>query len=119
MRGVLVNPYTRFIEEVIIKKSDINTIYDQMSWLSHKVEMVQVGFVLPSGDNMLVDEDGAIKPDRPVWKLNGMAFVGMGLFLGSDLKTQEWCSAKIPLADVQVYASWTTIVSTGMPHDVE
>lgn len=118
MRGVLVNPYTKWISEVIVKKNDIQTIYDAMSWLGHKVEIVQVGLVLPTGDNMLVDEEGALKPGRPVWKLNGVAFVGPGLFLGSD-KDGDWCSAKIPLIDVQVYTSFTTLVSTGDPKDVD
>lgn len=111
MRGVLVNPYIKSITEVIVKKNDIQSVYKAMRWLAHEVEMVQVGFVLPSGDNMLVDEEAALKPNRPVWKLNGMAFVGPGLFLGS--KDGEWVGATIPLIDVQVYATWTTIVSTG------
>jgi hypothetical protein len=123
MRGILVNPYMKIIEDVIIKKGDINTVYKTMTWLAHEVSIVQVGFILPNGDNMLVDEEGALKPGRPVWKLNGMAFVGMGLFLGSD--HVDWFSAKISLADVRAYASWTTLVSTGdvdterFPHEVD
>jgi hypothetical protein len=114
MRGVLVNPYMQTITDVIIKKGDIQTVYDAMTWLGHEVEIVQIGFILPNGDNMLVDEEAALKLGRPVWKLNGMAFVGTGLFLGSDGEG-EWCSAKIPLEDVKAYASWTTIQSTGRP----
>jgi len=125
MRGVLINPYIKTIEECIVKKNDINSVYRAMTWLGHKVEIVQVGLVLPQGDNLLVDEEAALKPGRPVWKLNGVAFVGCGLFLGSDNDGATWCSAKIPLVDVQVYTSWTTIVSTGkvdtdrLPHEVE
>jgi len=121
MRGILINPYMRTVTDVIIKKGNIQTVYDAMTWLAHEVSIVQVGFILPNGDNMLVDEEGALKPGRPVWKLNGMAFVGTGLFLGSD-GDGEWSSAKILLGDVQAYASWTNIVSTGedrMPHEVE
>jgi len=125
MRGVLINPYIKTVEEVIVKKNDINSLYRAMTWLGHTVEIVQVGLVLPQGDNLLVDEEAALKPGRPVWKLNGVAFVGCAVFLGSDNDGATWCSAKIPLVDVQVYASWTTIVSTGrvdeerMPHDVD
>lgn len=122
MRGVVINPYIKTIEEVIIKKNDINSVYNSMSWLGHRVSIVQVGLVLPQGDNLLVDEEAALKSGRPVWKLNGVAFVGCGLFLGSE---GEWCSAKIPLVDLQVYTSWTTLVSTGevdterLPHHVK
>tara|TARA_R110000851_G_scaffold16046_3_gene52583 strand:+ start:21184 stop:21561 length:378 start_codon:yes stop_codon:yes gene_type:complete len=124
MRGIVINPYTKTIEEVIIKKNDINSVYSAMTWLGHEVSIVQVAFVLPQGDNLLVDEEGALKMGRPVWKLNGIAFVGCGLFLGSDNDGANWCSAKIPMADLHAYTTWTTIVSTGevdtdrLPHEV-
>jgi len=118
MRGILVNPYIRTVEEVIVRKNDITSVYDAMRWLDHKVEIVQIGCVLPNGDNLLVDEEAALKLGRPVWKLNGVAFVGCGLFLGSDGEG-EWGSVKLMRTEVEVYTSWTTLQSTGEITNVE
>lgn len=115
MRGVVINPYTKTIEEVIIKSGDIQSLYNAISWLDHCVSIVQVGLVLPKGDNLLVDEEAALEPGRSVWKLNGDTFIGCGCFLGSD--GEEWCDAKISLVDLQVYTSWTNLVTTGLPQD--
>ena len=114
MRVILINPYVRKIEEIIVKKNDISSIYHAMSWLGHKVSIVQVGMCLANSDNLLVDEEGMLHPDRPVWKLGGNPFVGCGLLLGADPKDSEWTHVKTDIRDIKDYVSWTMIVSTGV-----
>lgn len=107
MRGIVINPYIRKITPVEIG-NDIQEIYRATSWESHVVKLIQIGLVLPNGDNLLVDEEGLLGTGRKVFKLNGVPFVGCAILLGSD-HTGEWCDCKFTVPDMETYVSWTNL----------
>ena len=114
MRGILINPYDRTIKMTLVKKKDIDSIYEAMSWPTHEVRMIEVGMIFPNNDNLVVDEEGLLTGGHKVWKLNGTPFVGCGLLLGIDPREADWTHVKTSIADINMYVRWTDLVSKGM-----
>lgn len=99
MRAILINPYTKSITET----SYNGDMYRLLSWLDHRVDVVEIAGYL-QGDNVLyVDEEGHFKSNKRFFRIGERSFVGCALVLGST----GYKPATIGLVELQTYIAFT------------
>lgn len=99
MRAILINPYTKSITET----SYNGDMYRLLSWLDHRVDVVEIAGYL-QGDNVLyVDEEGHFKSNKRFFRIGERSFVGCALVLGST----DDKPATIGLVELQTYITFT------------
>lgn len=102
MRAILINPYTKSITET----SYNGDMYRLLSWLDHRVSVVEIaGYLI--GDNVLyVDEEGHFKSNKRYFRIAERSFVGCALVLGSTRSGGDK-AATIGLVELQTYITFT------------
>lgn len=105
MRGILINPYTKSINEVPWNGS-LAHMYSLMSWLDHRVSVVEIAGYLRGDDALYVDEEGLFKSNKRYFNINGKSFVGCALVLGVT-RTGSNKAATLSLTELQTHVTFT------------
>lgn len=82
MRAILINPYTTSINEVVYN-GKIDDIYRLLSWLDHRVSVVEIAGYLVGNDALYVDEEGHFKSNKRFFRIAERTFCGCGLVVGT------------------------------------
>lgn len=118
MRAILIDAVNRLIKEVEIG-TGIADIYKNIG-----CDTFAVAGNFNENDNnlldsLLVDDEGLLKPDLPIfsfsppgWQMQ-KEFAGNGLITGVDYNNGETIPCRIPLFDLATYVEWTDKVTTG------
>lgn len=106
MRSILINPYTRTIQEVTYS-GDFLDAYRLMSWNEHAVSVIEIAGYGLYGDVVYVDEEGLFKQNRQYFEFRKKFFAGCGLIVGS--KGEHDVSARMSLAEVSKMIGWKDV----------
>ena len=118
MRGYLINPFDRTINEVSGDFTNYKTIYPAISGPEHQVDLFTVMQITDQGDTVYLDDEGLLQEGRALWRFRidepGRYYAGRGLVLGSN---EEGDAAEpsrmISLAWLQREVEFTDLESTG------
>lgn len=105
MRGILINPYTKSVNEVSYN-GDFNHMYRLLSWLEHRVSVVEIAGYLRGDDALYVDEEGLFKSSKRYFRIGGRSFVGCALVLGVT-RTGSNKAATLSLTELQTHVTFT------------
>lgn len=111
MKVILIDPWTRSIDEVHIPSTNnLQAIYHQLSHepSNWKVDMVEA-FSLYDTHTMLVDEEALIRIKGPppcfAWHHQRTVW-GKGLVLGLTPDGEDWTDCKLTLDHVKAQVVW-------------
>lgn len=94
LRGILINPKNKTVEEIQIDNADCSTIATTIG--AELVELVRVGRF----DDLWLDEEGLLQSPNPhgyfIWRGASQIFAGRGLILGHD-REGESISTRAPV----------------------
>lgn len=88
MRAILINPYTKSISEVSYN-GDLADMYRLLSWLDHRVSVVEIAGYLQGDNALFVDEEGMFKSNKRFFRIGERSFVGCGLVVGTRSNGNE------------------------------
>lgn len=105
MRAILINPYTKSISEVSYK-GDLDDMYRLLSWLDHRVSVVEIAGYLVGNDALYVDEEGHFKSNKRFFRIAERTFCGCGLVVGTKSNGDDK-DATIGLVEIQTIVAFT------------
>lgn len=119
MRAILIDAVNRLIKEVDVGEG-IADIYKHIGCdlftVAGNFNADNINNLL---DSLLVDDEGLLKPDLPIfsfsppgWRMQ-KEFAGNGLITGVDYNNGETVPCRISLFDLATYVEWTNKVTTG------
>lgn len=102
MKAFIINPYTQ-----TIRTAKIDNLEDMQTAVGGYIE--RVGGI--NGDDLYVDEEGALKQHTAGFMFNNRMLVGNGLILGVDRATGDSVDAKSTLEDIKKLVQFVQIIS--------
>lgn len=104
MRAILINPYTTSINEVVYN-GRLEDMYRLLSWLDHKVNVVEIAGYLVGNDALYVDEEGHFKSNKRFFRIAERTFCGCGLVVGTKFNGDDK-DATIGLVEIQTLVAF-------------
>ncbi len=104
MRAILINPYTTSINEVVYN-GKITDLYRLLSWLDHRVNVVEIAGYLVGNDALFVDEEGHFKSNKRYFRIGERSFVGCGIVIGTKRNGDDK-DATIGLVEIQTLVAF-------------